>query len=63
MTDNINALLRQVLRQHAENCVEFGTREFDSKTEAESAIVNFINENIDDLEDQVIEFVVQRFAS
>ena len=61
MTDT-NALLRQILRQHADNCVEHGNKEFDTRAEASSAIARFINENIDDLEDQIVEFVIERFV-
>ena len=61
MTDT-NALLRQILAQHADNCVEHGNVEFNTRAEASSAINTFISENIDDLEDQIIEFVIERFV-
>ena len=61
MTDT-NALLRQILRQHAQNCVEHGNKEFDSKVEENTAISEFINGNIDDLEDKIVEFVIERFV-
>ena len=61
MTDT-NALLRQILRQHAQNCVEHGNKEFDSQVEENNAIASFINGNIDDLEDQIVEFVIERFV-